>query len=260
VFVNAKMYEFEEAIFENKARTGGVLETESRISKADTDRLREDFKQKYAGAAAAGKTIILPPGMKFTKDSLTPEELSFIEGKRITSEEICIGFGVPKALFDPNAIRANVEGAQYTHAKYSIQPWLTRYDDTLNGDFLPIYDEKIFVCSDNPVPEDKTYQLQKRTADIAAGIATINEERAEDGKEPLEGGDEPLISSLLAPLSQVVEVPEPKPAPVIIPPATPKPDEEPEEGGNIDTGEEGHAAKLARLVLEKIKARLGADA
>jgi len=266
VYAYAKMDEYTEAMFTNKARVGGVIETESKVAPATADRLREDFSQRYEGAAQSGKTVILPAGMKFTKDSMTPEELSYIEGKRITAEEICIGFGVPKALFDPNAIRANVEGAQYTHAKYGIEPWLMRYDDTLNGDLIPIYDDTgtLFVSSDSPIPEDKTYLLQKRTADMAAGITTINEERADDGKEPIEGGDEPLVSGLLIPLSQAVAEPEPAPAPIIMPPLAggdkPKPGEADEDdAGNLDTGDTGKAAmldELQRMVEQRIKARL----
>lgn len=261
VYVNSKMFEFEEAVFENKARIGGVLETESKLSAPEVNRLQESWK-KYEGAAKTGKTVVLPPGMKYTRDAMTPDELSFIEGKRITAEEICVAFGTPKALFDPNAIRANVEGAQYTHAKYGIQPWLMRYDDTLNGDFIPIYDDtnKLFVVSQNPVPEDKDYLLRKRTADVAAGVSTINEERADDGKEPVEGGDMPLVSGMLIPLDQAVAEPEPEPAPIIVAPGKPTPDEDGDTEGDIDTGNEGKAMKLAEMVLAKLKEKLGEDA
>jgi len=259
VYVNSKMFEFEEAVFENKARVGGVLETESKLSAPEVNRLQESWK-KYEGAAKTGKTVVLPPGMKYTRDAMTPDELSFIEGKKITADEICVAFGVPKALFDPNAIRANVEGAQYTHAKYGIEPWLIRYDDTLNGNFIPIYDDTgtLFVSSDSSIPEDKAYLLQKRTANMAAGITTINEERADDGKDPVEGGDEPLVSGLLIPLSQAVAEPEPEPAPIIVAPGKPKPDEEDEDTeGDIDTGNEGKAKKITEMVLAKLKEKLG---
>ena len=32
---------------------------------------------------------------------MTPTEINFIEGKKITADEICVAFGTPKALFDP---------------------------------------------------------------------------------------------------------------------------------------------------------------
>jgi HK97 family phage portal protein len=258
VYVNAKMYEFEEALFINKARVGGVLETETTVTPAQSDRLREDFRTKYEGAAQAGRTVILPKGMKFSPDSMTPEELSYMEGKRITADEICAGFGAPRALFDPNAIKSNVEAAQYTHAYYTVEPWCRRYDDTLNGDFMPEYDDtkRLFVASENSVPEDRVFLLSKRTADLNSGVSTINEERAEDGKEPVEGGDVPLVSQMLVPLSQVIAEPEPieplddpddeNP----VPPVNPDEDEDADNEGDLDTG------KLAGIVLAKIREKL----
>jgi hypothetical protein len=105
--------------------------------------------------------------------------------------------------------------------------------------------------------------LQKRTADIAAGVTTINEERTDDGKEPIDGGDEPLVSSVLIPLSMAVAEPEPVPAPVIVTPPVggdkPKPGTDEGTGGNLDTGQTGKAAmldELTKLVTDKIKAKL----
>ncbi len=257
IYTNSKMHEFVESMLENKARLGGMVESDAAISQQEIYRFQESWKAKYEGAAHAGKTVVLPPGMHFTRDYVTPEEMAYIEGKRITAEEICVGFGTPKALFDPNAIRANVEGAQYTHAKYGVQPWLIRYDDTLNGDFMPIYDDTqtLFVVSQNPVPEDKDYLLRKRAADVAAGVSTINEERADDGKEPVEGGDMPLVSGLLIPLDQAVA--EPEPMPITVPEVNPEEDDDEDEEGNLDTGNEGKANKLAEMVLAKLKERLG---
>jgi HK97 family phage portal protein len=159
LYVNFKMAEFESAMFENKARPGGIFTSDAGMSLPALDRAAEQIKEKYAGARQAGKSMMLPPGIKFLPDSMTPNELSFLEGKRVTALEICAGFGCPYSLFDPNAIRANVEGAQYSHAKYGVQPWLTRYDDTLNGDLMLMYDPDgwLFVASDNP------YQRTRRS-------------------------------------------------------------------------------------------------
>lgn len=267
VYVNAKMSEYVESMFENKARVGGIFMPDVTLSQPQIERAREELREKYTGARKAGMSMMLPAGIKFERDSVTPDDMAYIEGGRVTAEQICIGFGVPKALFDPNAIRANVEGAQYTHAKYGIEPWLIRYDDTLNGDLIPIYDDTgtLFVSSDSPIPEDKQYLLQKRTADMAAGITTINEERAEDGKEPIDGGDEPLVSGMLIPLSQAVAEPEPTPAPIIVPAPVaggdkPKPGEQDAgDEGNLDTGQTGKAAmldELQRMVEAKIRQKL----
>ena len=167
---------------------------------------------------------------------------------RSIREEIAAGFNIPIAIFDPSANRATAEAAQYILAQFGILPRLRKIEEKINEKLLPMFDEsgRLFCAFDNPVPEDKTYVLQKRSADITAGVSTINEERSVDGKEPIDGGDEPLVSSLLMPLSQAVAEPEPIPAPLI-------PGQGPAAGdGNLDDD----ADKLAMLTLRKLREKL----
>jgi HK97 family phage portal protein len=206
------MYEYEENLFENKARTGGVMESSTEITPQEVERLREEWQQKYAGNPGAGKMPILPPGLKFIKDTMTNEELSFIEGRRITREEICAGFDVPISLLDPNSIRSNVEAGQYFHAKYGIAPRLRKIEEKLNEMLLPMFDDsgQIFCAFDDPVPENRELELKESVEFVNAGIKTRNEVRADMDDEPIDGGDEAYISSLMVPLGQP---PPPTPAP-----------------------------------------------
>lgn len=247
IYTNSKMYEYEEKLFEQKARTGGVLETSADISEQEVERLREDWRQRYAGTGNAGQTAILPPGLKFVKDTMTNEELSFIEGRRITREEIMAGFDVPSAMLDPSAIRANVEGGQYYHAKYGIEPRLRKIEEKLNERLLPMFDEtgRLFCAFDDCVPEDSVALLAERTQYVNAGIMARNEARADMGLEAVEGGDDIFVPFNMVPLGQAIAEPEPESEPAPVPPV------EPEE----ETDEE-KAARLAGRVLEKIREKL----
>ncbi len=260
VYTNSQMYEYEESLFEKKARVGGILQTDAVVSGPEVDRMREDWNQRYAGSEKAGETPILPPGVKYIRDALTNEELSFIEGRKITWREIAAGFDQPVSLWDEAGNRATVEGALYFHAKNGILPRLRKIEEKLNEKLLPMFDDtgRLFCAFENPVPEDKEYLLRKRQIDISSGVSVINEERADDGKEPVEGGDEPLVSSLLVPLSQAVAEPEPIPVQVV-PGVTPtdddsKPKPKP---GQADDDADADADKLAGLIVAKVKERLG---
>jgi len=246
VYTNSKMYEYEEALFEKKARTGGVLESTSEISNVEVDRLREEWKQRYAGAGKGGETAILPPGLKYVRDSMTNEEISFIEGRRITREEIAAAFNAPISLWDQAAIRANVEGAQYFHAKYGIQPRLRKIEEKINEKLLPMFDESgtLFAAFEDVVPEDKVSQLAERTGYVNAGVMTRNEARADMGLEPIDGADELFIPFNMTPISDAGREPEP----VTIPP--------PEEGEPPANPDE-EAEALAGKVIERIKEKLG---
>jgi len=270
IYVNNSINDYIEGMFDNKARPGGVFTSESGMSSPEHKRAMEELKEKYAGAKKAGMNMLLPPGIAFNRDFVTPEEMGYIEGKKITREEIAAAFNTPISLWDQTAIRANVEGAQYFHARYGILPRLRKIEEKLNEKLLPMFDDsgRLFCAFENPVPEDKVYLLSKRTADINAGVSTINEERADDGKEPVEGGDEPLVSSLLVPLSQAIAEPEPIPT-QLIPGINPEDDEgndkpKPKPMPGQDEGDEDDADadsdKIAALVVAKVKKGLGLSA
>jgi len=43
--------------------------------------LKEDFAQQYVGAKKAGQLVIPPVGMKLEKDTMTPGEMNYMEGR-----------------------------------------------------------------------------------------------------------------------------------------------------------------------------------
>lgn len=275
VYIYWKTDEYEEALFENKARVGGVLEASETISSPEMARLKLDWQQKYSGAAMGGKTLFLPPGLKFTKDSMTPQEISFVEGRKITRNVICAGFNQPPSLYDEKANRANVEGAQFFYAKNGILPRTTRQEEVMNHSLLPMYGNEpgvLFVSYDDPVPEDKEFALTSRTASVKSGIISINEARDEIGMDAIENGDIPYISNMLVPLGfeppeleppvipgeEVVDedgklVDEEKPKPEKPKPKPkPKPEKEDEETEKL-------ASRLEERTLEKLREKLFID-
>ena len=251
VYSNTKMNEYEEALFSNKARTGGVFQAEAEVAQAEVDRMRADIDSRYTGTANSGRPMMLPPGVSWVKDSMTNEEMSFIEGRRMVREEIAAGFDVPIALLDPEAIRANVDGAQYYHAKYGIAPRLRKVEEKLNEKLLPMFDDSgvLFCAFENPVPEDTAAQLTERTGYVGSGIMAINEARADMGLEPVDNGDMPLVGFNLVPLGYE------RPDPVVVTPGDGDTDAEDADGEEDDLAQD--AEKLADLTLEKIREKLG---
>jgi HK97 family phage portal protein len=257
VYSNSKMNEYEEALFSNKARTGGVFQSEAAVAPSEVDRMRADIEAKYAGTANSGRPMMLPPGVTWVKDTMTNEEMSFIEGRRLTREEIAAGFDVPIALLDPESIRANVDGAQYYHAKYGIAPRLRKIEEKLNEKLLPMFDDSgvLFAAFENPVPEDEAAALAERTGYVGSGIMAINEARADLGLEPADGGDEPLVPFNLVPLTQAIKEPEPIPAPLV--PGVPDGDEPEPKPEDEEDDLAQDAEKLADMTLAKLREKLG---
>ena len=266
VYIYWKTDEYEEALFENKARVGGVLEASETISSPEMARLKLDWQQKYSGAAMGGKTLFLPPGLKFTKDSMSPQEISFVEGRRVTRNVICAGFNQPASLYDEKANRANAEAAQFFYAKNGILPRTMRQEEVMNHSLLPMYGNEpgdLFVAYDDPVPEDKEFALASRTANVDSGIISINEARDEIGMDAIENADVPYISNTRVPLG--FEPPEPE-APALpgvvdedgkpVKPDAEKPKKPKKPKPEKEDETEKLANELERRTLEKLREKL----
>lgn len=255
---NSQMNIYEASLFENKARVDGLFEVDQTVPMAQVERAKEKFAAEFAGTQAAGKRPLLPPGMKFTKTSMTAEEISFIEGRKLSREEIAAGLDVPISLLDPNSIRSNVEGAQYYHAKYGIEPRLRKIEEKLNEKLLPMYGAaNIFCAFDNPVPEDKIFDLDARVKQTGAPIMSIDEARAEIGKDALDMpgvSDVPLIPMGLKPLkADMADEPEPVAAPPAFggaPAAAP-------EGEEPEVDEEEEEDDIAERAIRALQRKLG---
>jgi len=207
VYLREQMDDFEKALFENKARIGGILspETGVNISKEARKRLKEDFAQQYVGAKKAGQLVIPPVGMKLEKDTMTPGEMNYMEGRFINMEEIALGFDIPPGALTSKGVNlANAKVADYRHSKNGILPRCSRFEDKLNEKFLPLYADNIFCAFDNPVPEDRALVLKEQTERVKSGLSTRDEVRAEQGLEPMGGlADELLVDNRLVPINSL---------------------------------------------------------
>lgn len=204
VYIQKQMNEFEESLLENKARPGGILAPKKRMSEAERQRLAESFRQKFAGARRAGKTLIPPADMEFIRDAMTPEEISFMEGRRLVRTEITAAFGTPEALFvTESSNRAVSESAEYILAKYTIVPYLTRLEEKLNEKLLPRYADNLFCAFDNPVPEDREQKRKENETYVNSGVISRDEMRSDLGKDPRGGlADELLVDNRLMPITE----------------------------------------------------------
>lgn len=203
IYIQHQMNEFEASLFENKARPGGILVPKSKMSRAERERTTESFRQKFAGARKAGKTLIPPSDMDFIRDAMTPEEISYIEGRKLVRTEIMASLDVPEGMIiTESSNRAVAEAAEYIFAKYGVLPRCKKVEEKLNEKLVSRYDEKLFCAFDDPVPENRELKLKEDTEYIKVGAISRDEIRAGIGKEPRGGmADELLVDNRLVPIT-----------------------------------------------------------
>lgn len=90
------------ALLDNAARPSGALVFDagdgSAMSPDQFARLRTEMETGFAGAANAGRPMLLEGGLKWQAMSLTPADMDFVSLKAAAAREIALAFGVPPML------------------------------------------------------------------------------------------------------------------------------------------------------------------
>jgi len=90
------------ALLDNAARPSGALVHDpgdgSVLSADQFERLRSEMEAGFAGAANAGRPMLLEGGLKWQAMSLSPADMDFVGLKAAAAREIALAFGVPPML------------------------------------------------------------------------------------------------------------------------------------------------------------------
>ena len=90
------------ALLDNAARPSGALVYDpgdgSALSGEQFRRLKAEMEAGFAGAANAGRPMLLEGGLKWQALSMTPADLDFAETKAAAARDIALAFGVPPML------------------------------------------------------------------------------------------------------------------------------------------------------------------
>lgn len=121
--------------FANSARPSGVLEHPGTIK--DHDRLRQSWRQQFSGADAHS-IAIMEEGMKFHPISINPNDAQFLDTRKFQVQEIARIFRVPLSMLGDleRATYNNAEQLSLDFVKFSITPWLTRFEQAFEQRLL----------------------------------------------------------------------------------------------------------------------------
>ena len=189
------MNRYEIASFKNGGSPGylALFEQDAALSKEDEKRISAHWRRNFGGVDNSHKLYLAQPGIKDVRPfGMSPKEMSYVEGRQASLEEVCAVFGVPTSFVLMQDIsRANAWASMELYYKNTIMPKLALVEQKLNQEMTPLYDENLVMLFDDPLPKDNEFRLKEREANIRIGYTVINEERAEDGLGPVPWGDEP---------------------------------------------------------------------
>lgn len=164
-------------VLENGGKVEGVFKFKTpRITKEQLQQLKDGYDEMYADARKSGKPLFLGGDADYVKTGLTPDELSYLEAKKVTLEDIVILTGVPKPILGAldDIQFSNADTAIRIFLRETIVPLLKGLTDALDQDMLPGDLTLSFV---DPTPENVDEKLKVLAAAKDKGFITTNEGR-----------------------------------------------------------------------------------
>jgi HK97 family phage portal protein len=178
----------------------GIVTIKNHITDNEFDRIRREWTEFHGGGERRTAFIRGAGEITWTHIGLNQMESDFLNGRRFNRDEILHLFGVPSALLERDATRANALAARQTFLEQTIWPKLVRIAQKLSQDLAPFFGANLIV-----LPEEiRDREAERAELQAAQGYLTVNEVRARFfGLAPLPDGDQ-IVSQLPAPKPEIV--------------------------------------------------------
>jgi HK97 family phage portal protein len=190
----ARAYELHGArYFAAGARPGFVLSTDGNLNSEARETLANQWDRRHAGVGNAHRTAVLTGGLKpYGLPQNTNTDSQWLEGRRFQIEEICRLWRVPMHKIQAaGAIPpGNLEQASQEFLTDTIMPWLRRFESAFTRDLI-VDDDRYEVAFDTRfmLRADSSARATFYRQMWDLGVYSTNDIRAEEGLNPVEGGD-----------------------------------------------------------------------
>jgi len=179
----------------NGANPSGIVYAGNPSSDEDYEAVRAEIEAALSGPSGAGRIAVFagPPESKpeFIKTSFSAAEVGFLDTLQVAGEEIALALGVPLDLVGGQRTYANVEASWQMLWEGTIAPRLTVVASEINRQLLAGTGMvAAFDLSDVAALQENQDALTARVkAATETDILTIDEARAELGRDPLPNGE-----------------------------------------------------------------------
>lgn len=145
-----------QALLQNGARPSGALVVRAdapgggALSEDQYSRVKMQIDEQFAGAANAGRPLLLEGGLDWKEMSLTPKDMDFIEAKNSSARDIALAFGVPPQLLGipGDNTYANLQEARLALWEQTVVPLVRVTVDALNSWLAPMFGAGLELCAD----------------------------------------------------------------------------------------------------------------
>jgi len=201
--------EYGAKFYENGATPTGVLEHPGILK--DPEKLRQSWQKAYGGSGNAGKTAILEEGLTYKTIGISPKDAEMIEARKFNVEEIARIFRIPPHMIGDleHATFSNIEHQSLEFVKYTLNPWMARWEQSMDRRLLTDAEKKDHYIQFNPEGLLRG-DLQSRNQAYAVarqnGWMSANDIRRKEGMDLIPsdfGGDRYLCNGNMVDIATV---------------------------------------------------------
>ena len=198
--------EYGAKFFANGATPGGILEHPGTVK--DPSRVRDSWNAAFGGSGNANKVAVLEEGMKYTPISISPEQAQFLETRKFQIDEIARIFRVPPHMvgdLDKSSF-SNIEQQSLEFVKYTLEPWITRWEQSINRALLSETEKSAYFVRfnvDGLLRGDYQSRMEGYATARQNGWMSANDIRELENLDRIpaeDGGDLYLINGNMLPL------------------------------------------------------------
>jgi HK97 family phage portal protein len=156
----------------------------------------EDYMKHHAGAANAGKPLVLSEGMKVERISSTLDDSGIANARRYSIEDVSRIYGVPAAYLSEQSGMSGAYGTmEWTSRRYvdsCLAHWFASWSSEIVAKLAPFGTASFDADSISQPPLAEQFAALR--TGVESGIITRNEARDWLNLAPLDGLDEPIIA------------------------------------------------------------------
>lgn len=179
-------------LFKNGARPGGILHHPGKLPPEAPDQLRYEWNKLHQGSGKSHGLAVTQGGMTYQEIGITPEDAQYLETRKFQAEDIARIYRVPLHMINilDHATFTNIEHQSIDFVKFTMAPWLTRWETAIDRDLI-VEDDVAFEHNvDGLLRGDSVARYNQYQIALNNMFMTRNEVRKLENLEPVEGGDE----------------------------------------------------------------------
>jgi HK97 family phage portal protein len=180
--------------FGQGARPSGVVTLPGHLSDEAFARLKRDFAATHSGIANSHRVAFLEQGMQWQTIGIPPEDAQFLQTRAFQIGEVARWFNIPvsKLRDSGGANYASLEQENMAFLAETLRPWLIRWEQEISAKLLLAHEKPVLYAEhlvDAILRVDLSARYNAYSIGRNWGWLSVNDIRAKEGMDPVEGGD-----------------------------------------------------------------------